>query len=206
MTELARLEVLEGPPKPVVVDVETGCPGSSGACATPPESIAAAWHALIAGARGIIWFQHNFSGPCIDDRTFLDGSNPASGMYSCQQTPGVTLHRLVLAISRFDHEVGALSPVLLAPTLQHYARVRGVVSLSAKAYRGSCYLFVGAGRPATPPPPNQLVTFTVAGHFTGSVAVVDEHRSLRAGNGVFRDRFAGSNTVHVYRLRGPRCA
>jgi hypothetical protein len=205
VSELERLEALEGSSKPIAVDVETGCPGSSGACATPPESVAAAWHALIAGARGIIWFQHNFSGPCTDDRTFIDGSNPASGRYDCQQTPGVTLHHLVVAIGTFDREVQALAPVLLAPTLQRFARARGVVSLTAKAYRGSCYVFAGAGRPATPPRPDQLVTLTLAGHLTGPVSVVHEHRTLFARRGVFRDRFADANTVHIYRMRSQRC-
>jgi hypothetical protein len=64
VTELERIQALNGPSKPVVVDVETGCPGTDGVCVTPPQAIAAAWHSLIAGARGIIWFQHNFSGPC----------------------------------------------------------------------------------------------------------------------------------------------
>ena len=77
VTRLRALAALDGGSKPIVVDVETGCPfptgDSAGDCAEPRETIAAAWHALIAGARGIGWFQHNFSGPCIDDRPFLDG-------------------------------------------------------------------------------------------------------------------------------------
>jgi hypothetical protein len=33
--------------KPVVVDVETGCPGTDGVCVTPPQAIAAAWHSHV---------------------------------------------------------------------------------------------------------------------------------------------------------------
>ena len=82
--------------------------------------IAAAWHALIAGARGIIWFQHNFGGPCIDFRTIIDGSNKASSQYNCQQTPGVTEHDVVVALTKFNSRVNSLNTVLLSPFADGY--------------------------------------------------------------------------------------
>ncbi len=85
VTRLERLQARNGSVKPITVDVETGCPGSNGICTTPAASTAAAWHAIIAGARGIIWFQHNFGGPCIDFKTFYDGSNPSSPMYTASR-------------------------------------------------------------------------------------------------------------------------
>jgi hypothetical protein len=209
VTRLEHLQVLNGPSKPIVVDVETGCPStaSGSLCATPPQTIAAAWHALIAGARGIVWFQHNFSGPCIDDRTFIDGSNPANRMYYCQQTPGVTLHTLVRDISRFDHEVASVNDVLLSVTAEGYARTAGVVSTTTKVHSGSCYVFAGSGKPGTPPPTGQSVTFRLADHYTGPVHVYDENRTLRATNGLFSDVFADANTVHIYRIAGsPICS
>ncbi len=205
VTELERLQAINGPSKPIVVDVETGCPGSGGQCATPPQTTAAAWHALIAGARGIIWFQHNFSGPCIDDRTFIDGSNPSSPMYRCQQTPGVTLHDLVVAIGGFDRQVAALNDVLLSPTVEGYARTTGVVDKTVKAYGGDCYIFAGSGQPGVPPPDDQTVTIRVADRFTGKVTVFDEGRTLQAHDGVFSDVFADANAVHIYRLDGSDC-
>jgi hypothetical protein len=204
---LERLQALNGAAKPVVVDVETGCPGTSGACSTPPQTIAAAWHALIAGARGIIWFQHNFSGPCVDDRTFIDGSNPTSRMYNCQQTPGVTLHDMVRSVAGFDRKVASLTNVLLSPTERGYLSTDGDVSTMTKVYGRSCYVFAGSGRPAVPPPVNQSVTFRLTGHYTGPVAVIDENRSLRATDGSFKDTFADADAVHVYRISGgSRCA
>jgi hypothetical protein len=204
VTRLESLEAHDGGSKPILVDVETGCPfaggDNAGSCATPPQTIAAAWHALIAGARGIIWFQHNFSGPCIDFRTFLDGSNPASGKYNCQQTPGVTLHDLVEDIGRFNHEVASLNGVLLSPTATNYVHTGADVSVLGKAYRGSCYVLAAAGTPAMPPDPDQTAEFTVAGHYSGLVQVVDEHRGLRAQRGRFEDRFANANTVHIYKV------
>ena len=55
--------------KPMWNFVEVGWPftetASQGARTIAPEEIrAAVWHSLIAGARGIIYFNHSFGGPC----------------------------------------------------------------------------------------------------------------------------------------------
>lgn len=200
VTRLEQLQALNGPSKPVIVDVETGCPGSSDNCTTPAAMTAAAWHGLIAGARGILWFQHNFSGPCVDFRTIIDGSNPASGKYNCQQTPGVTLHDMVVALTRFDKEVTSLNTVLLAPFADHYVTSNGDVSSMAKYSNGVFYVFAGSGRPGLPPRPDQKVTFHLAGAPNTTVTVLNEHRTLRVVNGEFTDTFANADTVHIYRV------
>jgi hypothetical protein len=207
VTRLEHLAAVAGKSKPIVVDVETTCPfqrGSSGydKCSTPPQFTAAAWHALIAGARGIIWFQHDFSGPCLDLRTFIDASNPSSPAYNCQQTPGVTLHDIVLAVSAFDHEVAALNGVLLSPTADGYVATSGDVSTMAKVYDGSCYVFAGAGQPGIPPPANQRVTFRLGDKYTGDVRVYGEKRTLRSSRGVFTDTFADANSIRIYQVVG----
>jgi hypothetical protein len=211
VTRLARLQARNGPPKPIVMDVETGCPGTDGICATPAASVAAAWHALIAGAHGIIWFQHDFSfagagspagcnGQKADFRTFVDGSNPSSTMYNCQQSPDVTLHDVVAAIRAFDDKVRRLNGVLLSPTARGYVSTNGDVDTTAKAYSGTCYVFAGSGKPATPPPNNQKVTFRLADGYAGPISVYDEKRTLKATKGVFQDTFANENSVHIYAI------
>jgi hypothetical protein len=205
---VTRLQSLSGGSKPVTVDVETGCPGSNGECTTPTATTAAAWHALIAGARGIIWFQQNFSGHCADFNTFYDGSNPASPMYKCQQTPGVTIRDIVENVSSFNHEVASLNAVLLAPFAENYVSVGGAdISVMAKYSKGVFYVFAAAGRPADPPANNQSVRFKLASDYTGPVTVINEHRVLDAVNGIFTDKFANANTVHIYKIgklfRGP---
>jgi hypothetical protein len=207
VTRLERLQTINGPAKPVVVDVETGCPGAStgnkaAKCITPPSMVAAAWHGLIAGARGILWFQHNFSGPCQDLRTFVDGSNASSRMHNCQQTPGVTLHDVADAVTAFDHQVHRLNRVLLSSTARGYVSTPADVSTLAKVYGGACYVFAGAGRPATPSPPNMPATFSLADRYSGQVTVVDENRTVQATNGSFTDMFADMNAVHIYRIGG----
>jgi hypothetical protein len=205
---LNYLQSLDGSSKPVVADVETGCPftgQSAGDCATPPQTIASAWHALIAGARGIIWFQHNFSGPCEDDHTFIDGSNPASSTYNCQQTPGVTLHNLVTDLTGFDDEVKALTPVLLSPNANGYVSTSADVSTMAKSYDGACYVFAGSGTPFDPPTTNLSATFKLADGYSGPVTVYGESRTVQASGGSFTDTFADQNAVHVYEVPGSSC-
>jgi hypothetical protein len=203
--DVTRIEQLEAPigmSKPITVDVETGCPLTNGMCTSPSSATAAAWHALIAGARGIIWFQHNFSGPCVDFRTFYNGSYPSSNMYNCQQTPGVTLHYVVSAISGFNHEVAALNSVLLSPFAENYVNVGSAdVSVMAKDANGTFYVFAGSGKPGLPPATNMKVTFHLAGNYTGPVIVVDEHRTLHAVNGVFTDTFANDRSIHIYEIK-----
>jgi hypothetical protein len=201
VSRLEQIQALNGSSKPVTVDVETGCPGTNGSCTTPAASTAAAWHAIIAGARGIIWFQHNFSGPCEDFSTFYDGSDPASPKYNCQPVPGVTLHDVVNSVSAFNHEVARLNSVLLSPFAEKYVSTGNAdVSTMAKYSDGAFYIFAAAGKPATPPPNNQPVTFTVAGGYSGPVKVVGENRSLQAVNGVFTDKFANEYSVHIYEV------
>ena len=206
VTRLEQVQAVNGSSKPITVDVETGCPGTNGTCTTPAASTAAAWHAIIAGARGIIWFQHNFGGPCMDFRTFYDGSDPASHMYSCQQAPGVTLHDVVTSVSAFNHQVASLNSVLLSPFAKNYVSTGGAdISAMAKYSHGAFYVFAASGKPAAPPPDNQAVTFTVAGRYSGPVTVMGENRTLQAVNGIFTDRFANEDSVHIYEIGKLHC-
>jgi hypothetical protein len=200
------------PSKPILAAIETGCPFPNGLCVSSAQFTAAAWHAIIAGARGILWFQHNFSGPCVDFRTFIDGSNPRSPQYNCQIVPGETLHDLVQAVTAFNCVTSArpgrgctttnLNSVLMSPFALEYVRTEGgTVSVMTKYYNNRFYLFAASGQPGTPPPANQNVTFTLAGSPTTTVTVVNENRSLNVINGQFTDTFADANTVHIYQVQ-----
>jgi hypothetical protein len=201
VTRIQTLEAMIGVNKPITVDIETGCPFTNDNCSSPDASVSAAWHALIAGARGIIWFQHNFGGPCQDFSTFYDGSSPISPKYNCQQSPGVTLHDVVKTVSAFNHEVASLNTVLLSPFATNYVSVGNAdVSVMAKYSSGNFYVFAASGKPAKPPSKNQSVTFHLAGNYTGPVTVIDEDRVLHAVNGVFTDIFPNSDSVHIYAI------
>jgi hypothetical protein len=201
VTKLEQLQSRNGASKPIVVDVETGCPRRNSAeCTTPGAMTAAAWHALIAGARGIMWFQHNFAGPCVDFRTIIDGSDKASGNYGCQQTPGVTEHDMVVALTKFNSEVNDLTAVLLSPFAEGYVSSLGDVSYMAKYSSGSFYIFAASGKPGMPPPSNQRVSFSIAGAQNCQVNVLNENRTIPVTAGTFTDTFSNSDTVHIYRV------
>lgn len=202
ISRIRFLESLINVHKPIVADVETGCPFDSGTeCTTPAATTSAAWHALIAGARGIVWFQDNFGGNCPGFDTFYEGSNPRSRQYNCMQTPGVRLHDVVENVSAFNHEVASLNDVLLSPFMENYVNIGTAdVSVMAKDAHGTYYVFAASGKPGQPPTNNQRVAFKLAGDYSGPVHVVDENRTLQAVNGVFADVFVNSNSVHVYKI------
>ena len=74
ITRIAHIESESGQSKPVIAVIETGCL-SAGQCTTPAATRAAAWQAIIAGARGIMWFQQSFGGPCADGTTSRSALN-----------------------------------------------------------------------------------------------------------------------------------
>lgn len=205
VTELQKLQAMNGTSKPIVADVETGCPFvNNDNCTTPNAMTAAAWHALIAGARGIIWFQHNFGGPCIDFRTIIDGSNPASHLYNCQQTPNVTLHQMVTALTEFNSYVNRLNMVLLSPFADGYVHSGSDVSYMAKYSGGKYYIFAASGKPGTPPPGNQKVSFSIYHTHNHAndcrVAVLYENRTIPVVDGKFYDVFSDADSVHIYQV------
>jgi hypothetical protein len=201
VTRLEQLQSINGSSKPIIVDIETGCPSRrTGACTTPSAMTAAAWHALIAGARGIVWFQHNFGGPCVDFRTIIDGSDKASSTYDCQLTPGVTEHDMVVALTKFNSEVNRLNSVLLAPFADGYVSSRDDVSYMAKYLNGSFYIFAASGKPGMPPPSNQQVSFSITGAHNCQVNVLNEGRTIPVTNGKFSDIFGNADSVRIYRV------
>lgn len=61
--------------------------------------IAAVWQSLIAGARGIIYFNHSFGGPCVTDNVLRD---------QCYA-------RIRAVVTQLDRRIHSLAPVLNAP-------------------------------------------------------------------------------------------
>ena len=204
VTRLEYLDRLEGKIKPIAVDVETDCPfAAPKPCTTPPQMTASAWHALIAGARGIIWFQQDFGSGCPTDYDpFYDGSDPANANYGCHYTAGYTVHDMVAAVTAFNKEVAALNEVLLSPFADGEVSTRADVSVMAKAANGNtkCWLFAGAGQPARPPADGMAATFSLANRYSGPVAVYGEGRTVTATDGEFTDAFANANAVHIYEI------
>jgi hypothetical protein len=188
VTKVRRLDALDGVRQPVWHFVELGWPWTEsgtqgGRRILPTEIRSAVWHSIIAGARGIIYFDHNF-GPGTPGSTILE--------------EGYEDNRA--AASQVNAQIKSLAPVLNAPfvTSGHSATdtMTGTVRYMIKWSGGKFYLFAGADRGGG----NATFSLPCVGNAT---AVVEgENRSLPVTGGSFTDSFADKNATHIYRLDG----
>lgn len=140
---------------------------------------AAVWSSIIAGARGIAYFAHNFDGPCPSYNVLRDHCGDA----------------IRGDLAAINQQISRLAPVLNAPFVDGYARSDGPVDLAVKWYDGSYYLLVGStqNEPAD-------VTIQLACGSADTAEVIDEGRTVQIAHGAFRDNFADGNAVHLYRI------
>ena len=167
--------------------VETGWPYTQTAAQgarriLPAEARAAVWHSIIAGARGIEYFDHNFNGPCA-------GSTILGTCYADTRT---ILKDTNLLIAK-------LAPVLNGPTVVN-AVTGGPVRTLTKWDGRHFYVFAGATGTRSASGTWTLscvgdATAVKLGDFVGA-------RTLPVVNGRFSDSFAGKHTVHIYRIDG----
>jgi hypothetical protein len=105
-----RVRSLVSPPgsKPVWAIVELGHPFSESEypTITPPQVRAAVWQSLIAGARGIVYFNHSFGGPDQTQHILRDGTNAGSAYASIRSVVTAT-----------DAQITQLAAVLNSPTV-----------------------------------------------------------------------------------------
>ena len=95
---------------------------------TAPQIRAAVWHSLIAGARGIIYFNHNFGGACLSQHVLRD---------EC----GAAIRPTVKSV---NGQVKSLAPVLNAPFVTSGWRNDANIKAMLKWRGGHFYLFAGA--------------------------------------------------------------
>jgi len=173
-----RMESFSSPAgsKPNWVFVETAKPylTEGGATSiTPAQLEGAVWSAIIHGAAGIAYFQHN---------------NDGCGNYSLVACPQARQ-----AVQRVNASVQALAPVL---NTQSFSWTFGDdLSTSLKVVDGQAYVLAMAnGVPG-------LRRFTLPPGVTGqTVEVVGEDRSIRVADQGFSDTFASELSHHVYRI------
>ncbi|AFR29217.1 hypothetical protein [Arthrobacter sp. Rue61a] len=179
-----RLRALQDPSAmiPVWAFIENGHPSGDvegTKTITGPELRAAVWSSLIHGARGIIYFNHNFGGPCVTQHVIRD----------CGKD-------IVPTLTNVNKQITALAPVLNAPFLDNAVTTTGPVDQATKLHNGKVYVFAGANNNTA-----GAATFTVK--CGGSTAVViDEDRTIPIVDGTFTDTFADGNAVHLYRIEG----
>jgi hypothetical protein len=195
ITKERRLDALDGKRQPIWAVVETGWPFTESAAQgdraiQPDELRAAAWHTLIAGARGINYFVHSFGGPHAGDHNTLrsnsEGTRPETSAVNAQ--------------------IKALAPVLNAPFVSsgHSATdtMNGTVRYMLKWSGGKFYLFAGADRGGG------SATFSIPCLGTATATRLaptnrpGEAATIPVSNGQWSDQFADKNAVHIYRIDG----
>lgn len=170
--------------KPVWAFVEVGHPFSEkdSLTITAPQIRAAVWSSIIHGARGIVYFNHNFGGPCISQHVLRE---------NC----GAAVRPTVTAVNQ---QITRLAPVLNAPTVHGLVTASGGgVDLSVKAHDGHFYVLAAATSAG-----RRQITFKVACGNPLAAQVLDENRTIPVSASSFTDTFQDSNSVHLYQLSG----
>jgi hypothetical protein len=181
---IKRLRDLVSPrrSKPVWAFVEVGHPFSENdwPSITPTQVQAAVWQSLIAGARGVIYFNHSFGGP---DQTQHALREPA---YAAIRS----------AVGTTDRQIGHLAPVLNASTVTSgWSQGSGTTAM-VKWADGQFYVFAGsAGSAATG-------RFSLPCVGDATAKVLYEGRAIPVHAGSFEDSFVDGNAIHIYRIDG----
>jgi hypothetical protein len=179
-----RVRSLVSPPgsKPVWAFVEVGHPFSEADWPSiqPAEVRAAVWQSLIAGARGIIYFNHSFGGPHPSQHVLRDPPYAA----------------IRAAVRDTNRRIADLAFVLNAPTVTSgWSQGPGTTAM-LKWASGHFYVFAGSAGSG------------VSGGFSlpcvgdASATVLNEGRSIPISGGTFTDFFADGNAIHIYRIDG----
>jgi hypothetical protein len=181
---MRELDGMDGVHQPIWAFVEVGWPftetAAQGARTIQPEEITAAvWHSIIAGARGIVYFNHSFGGPNDSEHVLRD---PA---YAAQRT----------AVDSTNALIEQLAPVLNSPFDDAFVTVSPTVRVMAKFSDGGHYVFAGSTQHAA-----STATFTLAGVTSGTASVVGESRTISITGGQFSDNFADGNAIHIYQI------
>jgi hypothetical protein len=168
--------------KPVWSCIECTHIGNPQARATPEQVRAEVWMALIRGARGLIYFVHQFK-PVFREAALLD--DPA----------------MLEAVTAINRQIQDLAPVLNSPTLNQDLNLgpgtNGPVAALLKRRGTSTYVFaVNLGRQPV------RASFSLRGVAAVARAeVLGESRAVPVQAGGFGDEF-GPYSVHLYQLAG----
>lgn len=162
---------------------------------TPNEVKRAVWASLIAGAKGIEYFDHRFAGPAVtqDFAAMLNDSAMTS------------------AIGLLNAQIQSLAPALWAPeagyitgytTSGNLATAQGglpegdpiPLHYTTRVVGGTTYFFIQAIRSGS-----TGATISIPGFEGATLTVIGESRTRPVNSsGVFSDNFIGDYTYHLY--------
>ncbi|MFG1961887.1 hypothetical protein [Nonomuraea sp. NPDC049028] len=176
-----KLDALDGKRQPIYAFVELGWPGSNGLRAITGDELAGAvMNSLIHEARGVIYFNHSFAGPCPSQHVLRE---------PCAQATRT-------AVTELNRRIRTLAPVLNTQSYVH-TFAPGLDTM-LKDLDGSSYVF--AMPKAGVQPGRQTLKLPKALDSASSVEVLFENRTLPVKDGGFTDTFERENTYHVYKV------
>jgi hypothetical protein len=170
--------------KPTWGFIEVGCPmtGAGATCIQPVAITAGVWHSIIAGARGMSYFNHSFSGGCITQHALREVC------YAPQRA----------AVKAVNSRLMSLAPVINGPFADGLIPAEPIgMRTMTKWHDGHFYIFAGkiAAGSSTP-------NFFMPCLGDATATVLDESRSIPITGGSFTDTFDNEYAVHVYRIDG----
>jgi hypothetical protein len=169
--------------KPVWAFVEVGQPFANAALPpiSPAQVRSAVWHSLIAGARGVIYFNHSFGGPCPSQHVLREGCYAA----------------IRAAVTSLNGQIRSLAPALNGASIVSGWTSGKTTRAMLKAYRGDLYLFAGSAENVS-----AAGSFSIPCAGDAPATVIGENRTIPLRDGSFTDTFGDGNAIHVYRIRG----
>lgn len=175
------LDSLDDELTPVFGFVEDGAPFSQFTTQIKPEQLAGAvMSELIHEARGIIYFNHNFGGPCISQHVLRDQCGA----------------RIRPMVTTMNQRIAQLAPVLNTQSYQ-WTFSANLDTMLKQGPDGSYYVFAMLGRGK----PTGTVNLTLPPGLAGARAdVLYENRSVPIRNRTVTDSFAAEYAYHIYRI------
>ena len=187
--KLRRLDAMDGVRHPIWDVIEVGWPFSEsaaqgGRAIQPAETRAAVWHSLIAGARGIEYFQHSFGGPtqCQGHHVLRD--------HGCYQP-------MIDMVTSINAQIKSIAPALNGPKLTSGFTANQSVRAVAKWDGQNFYVIAGSAENAS-----STGNFSLSCVGNATATVLGESRSVSVVNGAWSDAFANGNAIHIYRIDG----
>jgi hypothetical protein len=182
MDRMRHLDGLDGKRQPIFAFVELGHPFTEPDAPTiTGEQIAGAvMNSLIHEARGIIYFNHNFGGPCLSYHVLRDRCGDAV-------RPTVT---------EVNSKIATLAPVL--NTQSYVWTFNPGLDTMLKGHDGSYYIFAMPGRTSG----TGSQTMRLPPELRASAAeVLFENRSVPIAAGAIHDVFEKESSYHIYKIK-----
>ena len=157
--------------------LETTVPEPSRAV-TPAQVRSEVWMAIIHGAKGIVYFVHEFAPTFREDAIF--------------RHPDVAQQ-----VAKTNALIKSLAGPLNSPDLMEKITVESTAPISTmvKRYEGGFYVFAVATKNSS-----AKARFVIKGSGVTEAVVIGEGRSVTINHGTFEDSFDGYG-VHIYKIR-----